>query len=346
MNRLALLLPLLKLALFVASVWLIVSGIRRNGLAGALRFAVGGALLIALGVWARSTQPPALERRVVRSVRNWKCPGNGRTVEENVVDYFTRAGRPPVRLDWSARLYEDLPFDWEVRGADCVIVLSEKLAEEHPAPFGDREAWNGNLPPGTARLSFWPGSFFGGRVEGFRWDAVEACPGIEPSANLLYFEKEDFYWKWARFGRDYSLSLIHPERFRWQKRNGFEADDRLSFEAESGVDPEFVRAALDVAEDRNDFVECRAHAVRELLALPEPPDGLAAALERMADSPDEPSEWRELCRGFLSPGAAEESHAEAAETAESGSPAGGAGERSETEGVSHAENAESAEPEP
>ena len=312
MKRLALLLPLIKLALFVASVWLIVSGIRRNGLAGALRFAVGGALLIALGVWARSTQPPALERRVVRSVRNWKCPGNGKTVEENVVDYFTRAGRPPVRLDWSARLYEDLPFDWEVRGADCVIVLSEKLAEEHPAPFGDREAWNGNLPPGTARLSFWPGSFFGGRVEGFRWDAVEACPGIEPSANLLYFEKEDFYWKWARFGRDYSLSLIHPERFRWQKRNGFEADDCLSFEAESGVDPEFVRAALEVAEDRNDFVKCRAHAVRELLALPEPPDGLAAALERMADSPDEPSEWRELCRGFLSPGAAEESHAEPA----------------------------------
>ena len=70
-----------------------------------------------------------------------------------------------------------------------------------------------------------------------------------------------------------------------------------------------------MAEDRNDFVKCRAHAVRELLALPEPPDGLAAALERMADSPDEPSEWRELCRGFLSPGAAEESHAEAAETA-------------------------------
>ena len=39
-----------------------------------------------------------------------------------------------------------------------------------------------------------------------------------------------------------------------------------------------------------------------------------------------------------------ESHAESAETTESGSPAGGAGERSETEGVSHAENAESAEP--
>ena len=42
--------------------------------------------------------------------------------------------------------------------------------------------------------------------------------------------------------------------------------------------------------------------------------------------------------------AAEETHAESAETAESGSPAGGAGERSETEGVSHAETAETAEP--
>ena len=42
--------------------------------------------------------------------------------------------------------------------------------------------------------------------------------------------------------------------------------------------------------------------------------------------------------------AAEETHAESAETAESGSPAGGAGERSETEGVSHAESAEDAEP--
>ena len=47
--------------------------------------------------------------------------------------------------------------------------------------------------------------------------------------------------------------------------------------------------------------------------------------------------------------AAEETHAESAESAEprpgeAGSPAGGAGERSEPEGVSHAENAESAEP--
>jgi len=47
--------------------------------------------------------------------------------------------------------------------------------------------------------------------------------------------------------------------------------------------------------------------------------------------------------------AAEETHAENAESAEprpgeAGSPAGGAGERSEPEGVSHAENAESAEP--
>lgn len=312
-----LLYPFLALALFVAAVWLIVSGIRRDGLDGALRLVVGGGCLVALGAWALSTQPPALERRVVRSVRNWKCPGNGKTVEENVVDYFTRAGRPPVRLDWSARLYEDLPFDWEVRGADCVVVLSEKLAEEHREPFGDRDAWSGNLPPGTAHLSFWPGSFFGGRVEGFDWSAVEACPGVEPEDLLLDSEKEDFYWKWARFGRDYSLSLVHPERFRWQKRNGFEADDRLSFEPESGVDPEFVQAALEVAEDRNDFVKCRAHAVRELLALPEPPDGLAAALERMADSPAEPSEWRKLCRGFLAPGTAEdESHAEAAEPAE------------------------------
>ena len=343
MKRLALLLPLIKLALFGASVWLIVSGIRRNGLAGALRFAVGGALLIALGAWALSTQPPALERRVVRSVRNWKCPGNGKTVEENVVDYFTRAGRPPVRLDWSAQLCEDIPFDWEVRCALCAVVLSEKFAAEHPAPISYDEASSGAFgETGAVRvLSFWPGSFFGDSVEGFGWDAVEACPGIEPSYNLLYFEKEDFYWKWARFGRDYSLSLIHPERFRWQKRNGFEADDRLSFEAESGVDPEFVRAALEVAEDRNDFVKCRAHAVRELLALPEPPDGLASALERMADSHDEPSEWRELCHGFLSPGAAEESHAEAAEDAgpePHAEPAEGA------EDESHAESAEAAEP--
>ena len=325
-----LLYPFLALALYVAAVWLIVSGDRRRraNRGGVVRTAVGAVLIAGLSAWFAASQPPALERRVVRSTRNWRCP-NGKTVEENIVDYFTRAGRPPVRLDWSARLYEDLPFDWEVRGADCVVVLSEKLAEEHPAPFGDREAWNGNLPPGTARLSFWPGSFFGGRVEGFDWSAVEACPGVEPEDLLLDSEKEDFYWKWARFGRDYSLSLIHPERFRWQKRNGFEADDRLSFEPESGVDPEFVQAALEVAEDRNDLVDCRAHAVRELLALPEPPEGLAAALERMAASPAEPSEWRELCRGFLAPGAAEdESHAESAENAEA---------------EPHAESAESAE---
>ncbi len=298
--------------------------------------------ILALVAWFVASQPPVLERRVVRSVRNWRCP-NGRSVDENIVDHFTRAGRPPVRLDWSAQLCEDIPFDWEVRCALCAVVLSKKFAAEHPAPISYDEASSGAFgETGAVRvLSFWPGSFFGDSVEGFGWDAVEACPGIEPSANLLYFEKEDFYWKWARFGRDYSLSLIHPERFRWQKRNGFEADDRLSFEAESGVDPEFVRAALEVAEDRNDFVDCRAHAVRELLALPESPDGLAAALERMADSPDEPSEWRELCRGFLSPGAAEESHAEAAETA-APNPHAESAEGAEDE--SHAESAEAAEP--
>jgi hypothetical protein len=307
MTVLAILYPLLALALFVAVVWLTVAGIRRNGLAGALPFAIGGAGLIALGAWFASTQPPALGRRVVRSVRNWKCP-NGRTIDENIVDHFTRAGRPPVRLDWSAHLVEDIPFDWKVREAHCKVVL----------------------PDGTAPvLSFWPGSFFGGSVAGGGWDAVEACPGIEPTELLLHFEKEDFYWKWARFGREYALGLIHPERFRWQKRNGFEADDRLSFEAESGVDPAFVRAALEVAKDRNDFAKCRAHALEELRALPEIPEDLAAEVARLLAADDSHAKSAE--------GAEPESHAEGAETAEPESHAEGA-ETAEPE--SHAENAE------
>ena len=139
MNRV--LFSLLAIALLSASIWLIVSGIRRNGLARALRFVVGCAGLVALGAWALSTQPPALERRVVRSVRNWRCP-NGRTVDENIVDHFTRAGRPPVRLDWSAQLCEDIPFDWEVRGALCAVVLSETFTAEHPAPISYNAAFD------------------------------------------------------------------------------------------------------------------------------------------------------------------------------------------------------------
>ena len=245
--------------------------------------------ILALVAWFVASQPPVLERRVVRSVRNWKCPGNGKTVERNIVDFFTRAGRPPVRLDWSARLCEDSPFDWEVRGVSCVVILSETLAKEHPEPFENRDAWDGNLPEGAIDLSFWPGSFFGDAVEAFGWDGVEACPGVEPSETLLYFEKEDFYWKWARFGRDSSLSLIHPERFRWQKRHGFDAAGRMSFEPETGVDPEFVRQAISVARDGTRPAE-RAHALEELRALPEIPEGLAPDVAYLLSAPEAQAE--------------------------------------------------------
>ena len=73
---------------------------------------------------------------------------------------------------------------------------------------------------------------------------------------------------------------------------------------------------LQTAPDCNPFRKGAAHAVRELLALPEPPEVLAASLARMADSPAEPAEWRELCRGFLrarTPGDAKETHAGSAE---------------------------------
>ena len=73
------------------------------------------------------------------------------------------------------------------------------------------------------------------------------------------------------------------------------------------------------------------------------PAGLCESSSRGGRSPSR----RDLYFGFrlcaTQRPAAEETHAESAETAESGSPAGGAGERSETEGVSHAESAENAE---
>ncbi len=274
--------------------------------------------ILALVAWFVASQPPVLERRVVRSVRNWRCP-NGRSVDENIVDHFTRAGRPPVRLDWSAQLCEDIPFDWEVRCALCAVVLSEKFAAEHPAPISYDEASSGAFgETGAVRvLSFWPGSFFGDSVEGFGWDAVEACPGIEPSANLLYFAKEDFYWKWARFGRDYSLSIIHPECFRWQKRHGFDAADRMSFEPETGVDPEFVRQAIFVARDGSRPEE-RDHALEELRALPEIPEDLAPDVARLLSAP--------------------EAHAESAETAPPADPATNALTNSLDSGASCVDN--------